>query len=96
MDPKLTGKPAISVGSVGLEAEFVERGSDKQETGDAHLDMLNDKLENEEFDLIALGRVLLSDPEWPLKVQEGRNADIIPLQVKYYPSYTKNSLHENS
>ncbi|MGQ8875157.1 NADH:flavin oxidoreductase [Paenibacillus sp. TSA_86.1] len=76
---KITGKPAISVGSVGLEAEFVERGSKKQETGDAHLDLLNEKMERGEFDLIALGRVLLSDPEWPLKVQEGRNSDIIPF-----------------
>nr|WP_154958745.1 NADH:flavin oxidoreductase [Paenibacillus xylanexedens] len=76
---KITGKPAISVGSVGLEAEFVERGSEKQETGDAHLDLLDDKMKNGEFDLIALGRVLLSDPEWPLKVQEGHNADIIPF-----------------
>jgi 2,4-dienoyl-CoA reductase-like NADH-dependent reductase (Old Yellow Enzyme family) len=76
---QITGKPAISVGSVGLEAEFVERRSEKQETGDAHLDLLNEKLERGEFDLIALGRVLLSDPEWPLKVQEGRNADIIPF-----------------
>ncbi|GGH53389.1 12-oxophytodienoate reductase [Paenibacillus silvae] len=76
---KITGKPAISVGSVGLEAEFVERAAENKGTGDAHLDILNEKLEHGEFDLIALGRVLLSDPEWPLKVQQGRTSDIIPF-----------------
>lgn len=76
---KITGKPAISVGSVGLESEFVERSAENKGTGDAHLDLLNEKLERGEFDLIALGRVLLSDPEWPLKVQEGRTSDIIPF-----------------
>ncbi|NUU76621.1 NADH:flavin oxidoreductase [Paenibacillus xylanilyticus] len=79
---KLSGKPAISVGSVGLEAEFVDRSTENQGTGDAHLDQLNSMLENNEFDLIALGRVLLSDPEWPEKVREGRQAEIIPFTTE--------------
>ncbi|TDL68653.1 NADH:flavin oxidoreductase [Paenibacillus amylolyticus] len=79
---KITGKPAISVGSVGLEAEFVDRATENQGTGDAHLDLLNEKLENNEFDLIALGRVLLSDPEWPAKVREGRISEIIPFTTE--------------
>ncbi|PQP81178.1 12-oxophytodienoate reductase [Paenibacillus sp. PCH8] len=79
---KLSGKPAISVGSVGLEAEFVDRSAENQGTGDAHLEQLNEKMENGEFDLIALGRVLLSDPEWPAKVREGRTSDIIPFTTE--------------
>ncbi|MEO2203743.1 NADH:flavin oxidoreductase [Paenibacillus pabuli] len=76
---KLSGKPAISVGSVGLEAEFVDRSTENQGTGEAHLDQLNARLQNNEFELIALGRVLLSDPEWPAKVREGRQSEIIPF-----------------
>jgi len=79
---KISGKPAISVGSVGLEAEFVDRTNENQGTGDAHLDQLNEKMENNEFDLIALGRVLLSDPEWPNKVREGRQSEIVPFTTE--------------
>lgn len=79
---KLSGKPAISVGSVGLEAELVDRSTENQGTGDAHLDQLNTMLENKEFELIALGRVLLSDPEWPAKVREGRQSEIIPFTTE--------------
>ncbi|MFC9708362.1 NADH:flavin oxidoreductase [Paenibacillus sp. NPDC056933] len=79
---KISGKPAISVGSVGLEAEFVDRASENQGTGDAHLDQLNEKMENNEFDLIALGRVLLSDPEWPNKVREGRQSELVPFTTE--------------
>jgi len=35
-------------------------------------------LEERKVDLIALGRALLADPYWPLKVEEGRIEEIIP------------------
>ncbi|MNW68487.1 hypothetical protein D3C74_472670 [compost metagenome] len=60
----------------------MDRATENQGTGDAHLDLLNEKLENHEFDLIALGRVLLSDPEWPAKVREGRISEIIPFTTE--------------
>lgn len=79
---EISGKPTISVGSVGLEAEFVDRANENQGAGDAHLDQLNEKMEKNEFDLIALGRVLLSDPEWPNKVREGRQSEIVPFTTE--------------
>ncbi|WPP39667.1 NADH:flavin oxidoreductase [Paenibacillus hunanensis] len=74
---KLTGKPTISVGSVGLQAEFTPGASQVEETDPtAHLDELIHKLEHNEFDLIAIGRALLSDPEWPNKIRDQRSNDI--------------------
>jgi 2,4-dienoyl-CoA reductase-like NADH-dependent reductase (Old Yellow Enzyme family) len=35
-------------------------------------------LEQEEFDLVAVGRALLGDPAWTAKVREGRENEIIP------------------
>jgi 2,4-dienoyl-CoA reductase-like NADH-dependent reductase (Old Yellow Enzyme family) len=35
-------------------------------------------LQQGKADLVALGRPLIADPDWPRKVQEGREADIIP------------------
>lgn len=68
---KLTGKPTITVGSVGLDDEFL--GSFRgQSAGVADLSELIRRLEQGEFDLVAIGRSLLNDPEWAAKVRDGR------------------------
>ena len=37
---------------------------------------LSERLSNNEFDLVAVGRALLQDPEWVVKVREGRLDDL--------------------
>jgi 2,4-dienoyl-CoA reductase-like NADH-dependent reductase (Old Yellow Enzyme family) len=76
---KLAGKPTITVGSVGLEGDvstFFTKGSG---SGIASLDGLIPKLENEEFDLVAIGRALLADPAWVGKIRDGRQDELIPF-----------------
>ncbi|SDJ04732.1 NADH:flavin oxidoreductase [Alteribacillus bidgolensis] len=71
---KLTGKPAISVGSVGLDEEFTSgRGAET-----TSLDGLMKRLNNEEFDLVAIGRSLLKDPEWVEKIRNGKAEELLP------------------
>lgn len=67
---KLTGAATISVGSVGLSGDFMAAfgGEGSKVTG---LDELERRLEREEFDLIAVGRALLADPNWAEKVRTG-------------------------
>jgi 2,4-dienoyl-CoA reductase-like NADH-dependent reductase (Old Yellow Enzyme family) len=68
---KLTGKPTISVGSVGLTGEFVAAfGGESSQP--ASLDELLERMERDEFDLIAVGRALLNDPAWVDKVKAGQ------------------------
>lgn len=76
---KLTGKQAITVGSVGLDGEFIKAfaGEGAQARG---LDDLLDRLEREEFDLVAVGRALLQDPEWAAKVLDGRFDELKPFE----------------
>ncbi|MFI5793446.1 NADH:flavin oxidoreductase [Streptomyces sp. NPDC051677] len=71
---KLTGKPAITVGSVGLVGESRWFQGEGAQVGG--IDNLLDRLEAEEFDLAAVGRALLTDPEWAKKVLEGRLDDL--------------------
>jgi 2,4-dienoyl-CoA reductase-like NADH-dependent reductase (Old Yellow Enzyme family) len=75
---KLTGKPTITVGSVGLDNEFLSsfRG---ENAGTANVDTLTDKLNNREFDLVAVGRALLVDPAWAAKVRDGRLDELKPF-----------------
>ena len=74
---KITGKPSITVGSVGLNSEFVSGETEKNE--EDNIDRLIEKLEKNEFDLVAVGRALIVDPAWPNKVQSGRTDDILPF-----------------
>ncbi|MBF4999738.1 NADH:flavin oxidoreductase [Nocardia sp. BSTN01] len=68
---KLTGKPTITVGSVGLDGDFLHAFTGRgAELGS--LDNLLDRMERDEFDLVAVGRALLQDPEWAAKVLGGR------------------------
>jgi 2,4-dienoyl-CoA reductase-like NADH-dependent reductase (Old Yellow Enzyme family) len=72
---KLIGRPTISVGSVGLSGDFIGAfGGEGSEP--ASLDHLVGQMEREEFDLVAVGRALLQDPEWAVKVREGRSSEL--------------------
>ncbi|WP_411036962.1 NADH:flavin oxidoreductase [Shinella sp. BYT-45] len=67
---KLTGAATISVGSVGLSGEFLAAFGGESSTSVA-LDRLVERMERDEFDLIAVGRALLSDPQWVAHVRDG-------------------------
>ncbi|MFZ4380928.1 MAG: 12-oxophytodienoate reductase, partial [Sandarakinorhabdus sp.] len=72
---KLTGKATISVGSVGLSGEFVA-GMGGEASQPASLDGLIARMERDEFDLVAVGRALIVDPDWVHKVQGGRFGEL--------------------
>ncbi|MBL8271621.1 NADH:flavin oxidoreductase [Steroidobacter sp.] len=78
---QLTGKATMTVGSVGLSKELVTRGSEAlgQRAEVANLDPLLERLEAGEFDLVAVGRAMLADPEWPKKVREQRFDELRPF-----------------
>ncbi|MFY2788679.1 NADH:flavin oxidoreductase [Rhodococcus sp. MALMAid1271] len=69
---KLTGVPTITVGSVGLDSVFTSAWSEDAASGVTELDALVRQFEDQEFDLVAVGRALLADPEWVNKVGDGR------------------------
>lgn len=72
---KLTGLPTITVGSVGLSGEFVAAfGGESSKP--ASLDRLVEMLDRGDFDLVAVGRALLQDPEWVVKVRDGREDEL--------------------
>ncbi len=78
---KMTGKPTISVGSVGLDGDFVAAFAGAS-AGTADLDTLMARMDAGEFDLIALGRALLQDPLWAQKVKQGRFDELQAYESK--------------
>jgi 2,4-dienoyl-CoA reductase-like NADH-dependent reductase (Old Yellow Enzyme family) len=72
---KLTGAPTITVGSVGLSGEFIAAfGGEGSQP--ASIDGLLERLERDEFDLVGVGRAILQDPEWVVKIRDGREDEL--------------------
>ncbi|AJE16417.1 MULTISPECIES: NADH:flavin oxidoreductase [Stutzerimonas] len=77
---QLTGKPTITVGSVGLDGEFLQFMVKTDKVAQpAGIEGLLERLNKAEFDLVAVGRALICDPEWAVKVREGRMEEILPF-----------------
>ena len=80
---KLTGLPTISVGSVGLDSDFIDMSAP---ASPRNIDKAINDISNKKYDMVAVGRALLADYEWVIKMREGRIKDIIP--------YTKEALYK--
>ncbi|MEV0081961.1 NADH:flavin oxidoreductase [Saccharopolyspora sp. NPDC050642] len=76
---KLTGKPVITVGSVGLDKVFEPGAITGAAAAVESIERLAEHLERDEFDLVAVGRALIADPEWGDKVLGGRLAELVPF-----------------
>jgi len=74
----LTDAPVIAVGSVGLDVDVMENffGKEATPTGEPGFRELLRRFDNNEFDLISVGRGHIGDPGWVNKVRDGRLADI--------------------
>jgi 2,4-dienoyl-CoA reductase-like NADH-dependent reductase (Old Yellow Enzyme family) len=73
---KLTGQPSITVGSVGLSGDFINAYGGES-SRPASLDELERRLERGDFDLVAVGRAVLQDPQWAVKVRQGRSEELL-------------------
>ncbi|MER7985376.1 NADH:flavin oxidoreductase [Streptomyces noursei] len=78
---KLTGRPTLTVGSVGLDGDF-ERAFQGEGAPVQGIDNLLDRLERDEFDLVAVGRALLQDPQWAAKVLGNRTEELRPYDAR--------------
>lgn len=80
---KITGKPVITVGSVGIDNEFsLDIFSSHIQSKPKSIELVESMLQNKEFDLVAVGRSILADPEWPHKIESGQLDKIIPFSSK--------------
>lgn len=92
---KLSGAVTITVGSVGLDADYfvdiadrmraradaASQAPEPQERVTGHaapnsIERLIEQLDAGEFDLVALGRMLIANPSWPKLIRSGRLADM--------------------
>lgn len=67
---KVTGKATITVGSVGLNGEFLAAFAGES-SEPSSLEELIRRMDRGDFDLVGVGRPLLADPNWVKKIKEG-------------------------
>jgi 2,4-dienoyl-CoA reductase-like NADH-dependent reductase (Old Yellow Enzyme family) len=72
---KVTGKTTISVGSVGLDGDFFGAFAG-QSSQPSSLDELVRRMDRGDFDLVAVGRPLLADPNWVEKIKNNRMEEL--------------------
>ena len=78
---KISDITTIGVGSVGLDSDFIDMMAPANPTS---IDKAIEDISSNKYELIAVGRALISDPNWVIKMKEGRFDELIP--------YTKESL----
>jgi 2,4-dienoyl-CoA reductase-like NADH-dependent reductase (Old Yellow Enzyme family) len=80
---KLTGRPTMAVGGIGLSRDL--QNSFTQETHMIdNIGQAAERFQRGEFDLIAVGRGLIMDPEWVIKARTG--APFAPFRLQAYAS----------
>ncbi len=89
---KLTAKPTITVGSVGLDVDFIDSYAGKpniseESKGHERIGELTERMQADEFDLVAVGRALIGDPDWPNKIKQNHFPNIIAYQKSMLKSY---------
>jgi 2,4-dienoyl-CoA reductase-like NADH-dependent reductase (Old Yellow Enzyme family) len=52
-----------------------------------NIDKVLDDINQEKYDLVAVGRALLADHEWAIKMKEGRLKDITPYTQETLKSF---------
>jgi 2,4-dienoyl-CoA reductase-like NADH-dependent reductase (Old Yellow Enzyme family) len=62
---------------VGLDIEMLQSLLEGKSSTPVELDRLIEMIERGEFDMVAVGRSLIADPDWPRKVAAGKFKDLI-------------------
>ena len=78
---KLSGKPTITVGSVTLSAEMISTLMEGATATPRSIADLVERLERCEFDLVAIGRALITNPDWPKVIASGELGNLNPFSV---------------
>ncbi len=76
---KLTGLPTIAVGSVTLGTDVMTSFDSDDPAACTGIDTVLDCMERGEFDMIAVGRAAIANPDWARRVQAGEMDRLRPF-----------------
>lgn len=81
---KLTGCPTMTVGSVGLATDVMKdfESNTVSAPTPSTIRGVAERLDRGEFDLVAVGRAMIADPEWPNKVRDRKFGELTGYSVE--------------
>ncbi|WP_075980796.1 NADH:flavin oxidoreductase [Bacillus massilinigeriensis] len=74
---RITKKPTIAVGSVGINRAYLSNKDNDHVTIIDNLKIIDEKINAGEFDYVAVGRALLADAEWAVKLKNGELDQVV-------------------
>ena len=80
---KVTGVPTCTIGSIGLDADFLTSLGEGK-TAELELSRLDDlmrRFDRGDFDLIAVGRAMIAEPDWPKLVRNSSFDQLKPFSA---------------
>jgi 2,4-dienoyl-CoA reductase-like NADH-dependent reductase (Old Yellow Enzyme family) len=77
---RITGKPTMTVGSIGLNKDLYQ-GFQEGDVGLVDLKPVIDRFNQGEFSLVGVGRAMLSNPDFALRIR--RNEKLRPYEEKF-------------
>lgn len=81
---KVTGVPTCTIGSIGLDRDLIASlgSAETAELDLASLDELMRRFDRGDFDLVAVGRAMIAEPDWPKLVQKGELHQLKPFSTE--------------
>ncbi len=78
---KVTGKPTMTIGSIGLDCDMQASLGEGREAGRdlASLDELARRFDRGDFDLVGVGRAIIAEPDWAHIVRAGEFERLKPF-----------------
>lgn len=80
---KVTGRPVMAAGGIGMSGDFMGTFGGEIATPQSLEDVAR-RIEADEFDLVAVGRALVAEPEWVTKVKEGRTSELRDCRPEHF------------
>ncbi len=56
---------------------------EKTKISENSIDSLVERFKSQEFDLVAVGRMLLANPDWPQKISKGRFDEVVQFSKEH-------------
>jgi 2,4-dienoyl-CoA reductase-like NADH-dependent reductase (Old Yellow Enzyme family) len=83
---KISGMPVIAAGSLGIDEQFLETEAGREYAVNVDVQRAADAVARGDFDLIAIGRALIANPDWVSRARAANKSGLRPYSHALDPT----------